>query len=259
MENAINNTAKIDLVALAAEVIAKLTAVHDGLADLEKVSLEIAEATDTAYHNHERGTDRPFCMVSGDFWLAKAILDGVQGVREKIVHPRFRSSGAIEAITQKIADREEQYARAEEDRIREAEMAARQAVAMAREANAEAAEKAERIVSDFLKISGTTKMVGKGRFKRGVATVVFLFNGNVYEVESDFDKATLEFSGVDHRNGRQGYLVIDRRELKAVPLFKPEMTAEEIGKTAHALDCIRAALREVAGPVAAPAVEEVAA
>ncbi|RVH69238.1 hypothetical protein CN198_14360 [Sinorhizobium meliloti] len=250
-----NNTA---LTALATEAVAKLTAIHADLADIAALSASIYEATSTEYRNHEAGRDRPFCVVGGDYWLARQIAQAVKDIRDKIIDSRWESCGAIHEIASKVEDREKAYSRAEEEAAREARIAVIHAEAKSRDANAQNAEAAERIVSDFLKISSHTEVRGKGKRKEFFATVVFLFNGNVYEVESKFDRATNEFSGYDFRNGRQGYVVRDRREMQGGFLFKPEMTDEEIGKAAHALDCIRAALREQVGPLAseAPAVPE---
>lgn len=247
MEILINNT---DLRVLANEVVAKLTAIHEDLEQLSQAATTVYEFLDNPYHGtrEDRG-GRPFCVVSADFWLAQAIADGLKDVREKIINPRFSSSGAVHDINKKIEDRAAQYARADEEAAREARIAKMEKEAKARGENAAAAENSERIVSDFLKISSQTETRGKGKRKEFFATVVFLVNGNVFEVETQFNKHTREFNGYDVIRGTQGYQLKDRRTMERSYLFKPEMTDEEIGKAAHALDCIRAALREQAGPV----------
>ncbi|MBA1343890.1 hypothetical protein [Rhizobium sp. WYCCWR 11146] len=253
METQIKN---IDLAALAATAFAKLTGIHKDLAELADISAAVFESINDEYRNHESGKGRPYCVISGDYWLARAIARGVKDVRDEIVNPNFSASGAVYEIADRTVKREEEYKRAEEETIREARIAAIHAAAAARNENAEIAETADRIVSDFLKISSHTEACGKGKRKEFFATLVFLFDGNVYEVESKFDKDTHEFTGRDFTNGRQGYEVKDRRVMENSFLFKAEMTVEEIGKAAHALDCIRAALREQAGPIVVAAIED---
>jgi len=255
------NLTNINLETLATTVSAKLLTIHADLAELAEITTTIAQASETLYRDHNRDSSIPFDMISGDYWLSSKMAESVKTIREKIINTSHWGGGAIEDIADKVEERKQGYARAEREIVRKAEDEARHVLE-------EAVEAADRIPSDFLKISSHTETEGRGKNKQTTAVVVFLFNGNVYEAESRFDAATREFVGYDFNNGRQGYLVRDRRTAKAGPLFKGELTPEEIGKTAHALDSIRAALREHVGPVVAAvtppseeqaAIEEIAA
>lgn len=239
MEILMNNTA---LTVLAADVTAKLTAIHADLAELAEITKSVADTAEEAYYADSANREIPFCMVSGDYWLAKALADSIEGIREKIIHPRAEWSGAVRDIAKKIESREFEYSRAEKE-------IAEKAAARALSANREAAKTAERVESGFQLIETFTKVVGKGKSKEHIAHVLFKLDGELYQEYATYDPKSGEIPRDPNWIGVR-LMDIDK---KSVDLFKAEMTVEEIGKAAHVQDSIRAALRAEVGPLKAAA------
>lgn len=233
MENAIIKT---DLVALAATVSAKLTAVFEGLAEIAEITTAVGEAEQARHNNRDRNDESMSWDESyGDYRLAKVIAQSVGSVREAIVHPLF--GGSLGDIAKAVEDRAHHYEIADHLRACQAEIAATLATQ-------EAGETAERVESGFTLISAFVKERKEARNKRHSAHVLYSIDGVLFEALADFDVKTRAFIGSEKSIGLHP---TNRITGELAPLFRGGMTAEEIGKAAHIKDSIVSYLRAEIG------------
>lgn len=227
MENLIN------LETLATDVIAKLTAVYNGLADLATEAQDALADVAQEYEADTDTEDRPWTVVLADYNLAREISANIASIRDKIAGGRW--SNAVKDINEAVANRESAWARVEKNRA--------EAVAQAARLEAqEAGKTAERVESGFKLISSFTKGKGKGT----VAHVLYMVGGTVFEDYAAFDSKTREITTPAENIG---YSARNHSTNQREFIFRGDMTAEEIGKAAHIRDRIFAALRAEIGPL----------